>query len=127
MATSSWEGFKPDMSEGTPPKKSPQEQLDEIDDQMTALEERRKELLFEVAKEEAAEDEEVHKDCASKDELREAEEEADENYEAWEHLRQFGGHAPPCLQGALAGTQALHPLCTCGWNEVATHLERRTT
>jgi TolA-binding protein len=102
-------------------KKDAREQLDEIDDKISELEDKRKELLFEVAKEEAKEDDEVHEDCASKDDLKAAEDEAEAAAEA---LERFGGHRADCLSGALAGTQKLHPLCTCGWNDVATEIER---
>lgn len=135
MATkNSWEGFAPDASPlPETPKKSPQEQLDEVVEQINSLEDKREELLYEVTKEEVREDEdfleEVHKGCLTEEavdiKIDEAREDAEQDAEeAWQLLREFGGHAPPCLSGALVGSRALHPLCTCGWNEVATRLER---
>lgn len=43
--------------------------------------------------------------------------------ETLDWLARYGGHQD-CLEGAVVG-QKLHPRCTCGWNDVATDLERR--
>jgi hypothetical protein len=121
----SWKGFKPTPDPVTL-KESPQEQLDKLDRQLQVLEDKRKELLFEVAKEEAKEDDSLHGSCTSEEDLEEYREdmEAELREEIRHVLGQFGGHRPSCCEGALAGTQKLHRLCTCGWNEVATQLER---
>lgn len=112
-------------------KKSAGDRLEDIETQLEDLEEKRKELLFEIAKEEAAESEEVHKNCISEETLKEEEERADdaethaeETEWAYQALENFGGHKADCLQGAVTGHR-LHPLCTCGWNEIATEIERR--
>jgi hypothetical protein len=136
-----WRGFKPDTSPvpaHETPKKSPQEQLDEIDSQLDNLEEKRKELLLEIQTAEVFEkilsgeidlteeqEKDLHIDCRTVEELDEqtAEDRAAAE-EAWDYLREFGSHAGACLSGALAGNQELHPLCTCGWNHVATEIER---
>jgi hypothetical protein len=114
------------------PKKSSAELLDDLEDEISKLEDRRKELLFEVAKEEVRHDEDgtLHENCKDENDIDNAvqetrEEDGVELDEVWEALSQFGGHRPSCCEGALAGTQKLHRLCTCGWNEVATEIERK--
>src|SRR5437868_1326674 len=110
----------------TPPppvkEKSLSEQLDDVERQIADLQEKQKELKHEVAKEEARDDiEQAEKEReAAEDAAARAEEDAQE---AWDFIREHGGHAATCLQGALAGSQALHPLCTCAWNHIATQLE----
>jgi hypothetical protein len=124
--TAGWKGFKPDTTavpDPVTPKKSSAELLDDLEDEISKLEDRRKELLFEVAREEVQDDQAGHEECYSAEEVQEAREEGD--IETWDALCQFGCHRPSCCEGALAGTQKLHRLCTCGWNEVATEIERK--
>jgi hypothetical protein len=111
-------------------KKSASDRLNDVLTQISILEDRRKELLIEEAKEEARQDEEIHSECITDQDLDNAVEEAraeerEAAEEVWDHLRTYGGHEATCLSGALLGEKAPHALCTCGWNEVATQLERR--
>jgi hypothetical protein len=111
-------------------KKSASDRLNDVLTQISILEDRRKELLIEEAKEEARQDEEIHSECITDQDLDNAVEEAraeerEAAEEVWDHLRTYGGHEATCLSGALLGEKAPHALCTCGWNEVATVLERR--
>jgi hypothetical protein len=86
-------------------------------------------------KTEETNEEEIHSECITEEALEAAEEERDKaeedaaasriaEEEARRCLERFGSHTAACLFGALAGSQKLHPLCTCGWNQVATEIER---
>jgi hypothetical protein len=85
------------------------------------------EAIQEAEREKVLFDEEgtLHSGCFSAEDVHDARDEGrEEGEEAWDHLRAYGSHGPECLSGALATERALHPLCTCGWNHVATQLER---
>lgn len=102
------------------------ERLEALEEEINELEDKRKELMREeieenppdgwVKKEEADADVEEEADAR-----REAEEAEDRWFDA---IEKFGGHTPACCEGVLLGTKALSPICTCGWNEIATELER---
>lgn len=102
-----------------PEGKEPNEEVQETDiekflEQAQAVAEEIEDLREEVNDEHKAREEaETRADAAEEEvhQLRQA-------------LQAFGGHNPECLSGALAGAKALHPLCTCGWNGVATEIER---
>lgn len=120
------------------PTPTREEILDDLDEQISALEDKRKELTLEIEKEEILEkvlsgeidltpeqEKSLHENCHSEDEFSEVQEHADlVETEAWDYLQEFGSHTAACLSGALVGEKRPHPLCTCGWNHVATEAER---
>lgn len=104
----------------------------DLKDKLSDLEGKRKEIEHEILKEEIREevlyDEEgtVHAECFTATEVEDARAEGTEQaHDVWDALQVYGGHTATCLSGALLGSQVLHPLCTCGWNDAATDLERR--
>lgn len=114
------------------------DRLGEIRAQISKLEDERKELEREVQEAEILEkvlsgeiefppgqEEKLHRECVKQQELEEAQGAREEELsDLWSWVEEFGSHTGACLSGALAGNRALHPLCTCGWNDVATELER---
>lgn len=118
-------------------KKSAKDRLDGIDEQIQKLNDEREVLYREVTEEEVLEDGEKVQaliDRAVEEARKEESERFDEHVEEacedrrreWlEPLRLYGGHQD-CLEGAVVGRR-LHPQCTCGWNDVATDLERQAS
>lgn len=100
------------------PRRDPAARLRWVKARIDRLKDREEELEGEVQEEEDKKRDEEHE--------AEVEQAREEGYEEQDHerlvqLARYGGHTD-CYFGVIVG-QKLHPLCTCGWNEVRTEVE----
>lgn len=132
-AAQDFKGFKPDNSPD-----DIQAELDFLYDELASLRERKEQLEREQKEEEVRHEvEEALRDRIQRElrkehdaDLEQARDDAaqEAREEAWEEalalLARYGRHQEGCYAGFVQG-QGLDPFCTCGWNEVATAVERR--
>lgn len=118
---------------------APKLRLDALVEFIAKLEAKRKELEREVQEKEILEkvlageidlspeqDESLHRECVKQSELEEAQDARQEEVsDLWRWVAEFASHTAACCHGALVGLRRPHRLCTCGFNEVATELERQ--